>query len=171
MATVACPGCGVVLPAFDGPVHEYMESSPACWRAFGEVLAREYSDPRLSRVHRLSVDSYAIQHPGGDSRQAIQSVGVHLARLCLFLERGLSPAQANAAMLRISQTKSTMSRLIRPGSLGVITVADVLAAHSAEQHTEAVMAWAQSAWDAWSEHHETVRKWVDHAAPCGSAGT
>jgi hypothetical protein len=148
-----------------------MESSPGCWRAFGQVLAREYSDPALLAVHRLSVDSYAVQHPGGDSRQAIQSVGVHLARLCLFLERGLSPEQANEAMLRIARTKSSMFKLVRPRSLGTITVADVLAAGGPEQHVEAVMAWAGSAWDAWSVHHETVRLWADPATSGGPAGT
>lgn len=156
---VGCPGCGAVFPEIDGPVHEYMESSPACWRAFGEVLAREYGDARLYRVHRLSVDSYAVQHPGGDSRQAVQSVGVHLARLCLLLERGLSPEQANDAMLRIARAKSSMFKLVRPPFLGAITVADVLAARGVEQHVEAVMAWARSAWDAWSEQHESVRRW------------
>lgn len=88
----ACPGCGARFPAFDGPVHEYMESSAGCWRAFGEVLAREYGNPKLLAIHRLSIDAYAVQHPGGASRQAVQSVGVHLARLCLFLERGLGSA-------------------------------------------------------------------------------
>jgi len=91
-------------------------------------------------------------------------VGLHLARLCLFLERGLSPEQANDAMLRVSGMKSSMFKLVRPRSLGAIAVAEVLAAPGAEQHAEAVMAWAHSAWDAWSEHHATVRNWAGHAA-------
>lgn len=70
---VSCPGCGAQLPDIEGPVHRYMTSSPACWRLFGELLAAEYSDPDLIVTHRLSVDTYAIQHPGGQSRQAIQS--------------------------------------------------------------------------------------------------
>jgi hypothetical protein len=155
-----CPGCGSSFPAHDGPVHEYMESSPGCWRAYGEVLAREYGNPRLFAVHRLSVDSYAVQHPGGDSRQAIQSVGVHLVRLCLFLERGLSPEEANAAMLRAGKGKAEMFRLPRPASLGAVTVADVLAAPDDEAHTTAVRRWARSAWESWAEHHQTVRAWA-----------
>jgi hypothetical protein len=138
-----------------------MESSPACWHAFGQVLEREYSLPDLSAVLRLSVDAYAVQHPGGDSRQAIQSVGVHLARLCLFLERGLAPEDANAAMLRIGRGKAAMFKLERPSSLGAITVVDVLAAESPEAHAEMSRRWAESAWQAWSAHHETVRRWVD----------
>ena len=155
-----CPGCGAHFPPRDGPVHEYMES---CWHADGIVLAREYQSAALLPIHRLSVDTYAVQHPGGDSRQAIQSVGVHLARLCLFLERGLTAEAANAAMLRVGKTKGGMFKLARPASLGTITVADVLAAEGETAHADAVRRWARCAWDAWEAHHGTVRKWVDAA--------
>jgi len=163
MLRQACPGCKALFPALDGPVHAYLESSPACWHAFGQVLEREYGSPELFAVHRLSVDSYAVQHPGGDSRQALQSVGVHLARLCLFLEHGLSPEEANSAMLRVGMTKASMFKLARPQSLGAITVADVLAAQNPEQHSRIVSQWAASAWEAWSEHHDTVRRWASAA--------
>ena len=159
-ATFPCPGCGAEFAAFDGPVHEYMESSPGCWRAFGEVLAREYGDPDLFAVHRLTVDAYAVQHPGGESRQAIQSVGVHLVRLCLFLEQDLSPDEANAAMLRAGRTKASMFKLPRPQSLGTVTVADVLATDSKEAHARTVRQWAGSAWQAWEASHEIIRRWA-----------
>ena len=156
----ACVGCGARFPPCDGPVPAYMESSPGCWQAFGQVLEREYGNPELMPVHRLSVDAYAVQHPGGESRQAIQSVGVHLARLCLFLEGHLAPAEANDAMLRIARRKSDMHRLARPAWLGTVTVADVLVAREAESHRAAVQRWAASAWQAWSAHHDTVRRWA-----------
>jgi hypothetical protein len=158
-----CCGCGAEFPAFEGPVHRYMHSSPACWYAFGQVLAREYSSPEYFEVHRLSVDAYAVQHPGDDSRQAIQSVGVHLVRLCFFLERGLVPEQANNAMLKAAQHKDHHTWLERPASLGSVTVKDVLAAQDIEQHKAAVHAWARAAWEAWSAHHALVRKWADKA--------
>ncbi|HED04410.1 MAG TPA: hypothetical protein ENI60_06555, partial [Candidatus Fraserbacteria bacterium] len=107
MNTVECVGCGGQFPEIDGPVHRYMESSPGCWAAFGEVLAREYSDPIYFGVHRLTVDAYAVQHPGSPSRQSIRSVGVHLIRLCLFLEHGLSAENANDAMLKAAKLKHT----------------------------------------------------------------
>lgn len=157
---IPCPGCGARFASFDGPVHEYMESSPACWHAFGEVLAREYCDPDLFAVHRLTVDAYAVQHPGGESRQAVQSVGVHLVRLCLFLEQGLSPDEANSAMLRVGRTKALMVKLPRPMTLGALTVADVLATDSKEAHARAVPEWARSAWQAWEASHELVRRWA-----------
>ena len=74
----ACLGCGAPFPCRDGPIHPYMESSSAYWAAYGEALARECSDPTPVATHRLSVDAYAVQHPGGSSRQSNQSVVVHL---------------------------------------------------------------------------------------------
>ena len=74
----ACPGCGALFSCRDGPIHPYMELSFACWAAYGEVLAGEHSDPTLVVTHRLSVDAYAVQHPGGSSRQNNQSVVVYL---------------------------------------------------------------------------------------------
>jgi Family of unknown function (DUF5946) len=52
-----CRGCGVSLPDVKGPTHAYLHSSPACWALYGEVLAREYSNPARFVVHQLTVDS------------------------------------------------------------------------------------------------------------------
>ncbi len=161
--TLPCPGCGAHFAETDGPVHAYMTSSPACWAAYGAVLAREYSDAVYADVHRLGVDAYAVQHPGGRSRQAIQSVGLHLVRLCLFLERNLTAADANAAMLRAGKAKHEHVWLERPASLGAITVANVLAAEGVDAHNAMVRAWAESAWAAWYAHHPIVRRWADAA--------
>lgn len=137
-----------------------MESSPACWAAYGEVLAREYSDPAYFQVHRLSVDAYAVQHPGHPNPQAIQSVAVHLIRLCLLLERGLPMDRANEAMLKASEQEQKFVWLTPPASLGAVTVADVWKAETLEAHLAAVRRWAHAAWEAWSPHHATVRSWI-----------
>jgi hypothetical protein len=137
-----------------------MESSPACWAAYGEVLAREYSDPAYLAVHRLGVDAYAVQHPGHPNPQAIQSVAVHLVRLCLLLERGLPMERANEAMLKASERKRGFVWLTPPVSLGTVTVADVRNAEGVEAHMAAVKRWAESAWAAWAPHHATIRNWL-----------
>jgi hypothetical protein len=136
-----------------------MQSSPACWAAFGRVLAREYSDLRYFEVHRLAVDAYAVQHPGVPSRQSIQSIGVHLVRLCLFLEHGLSPENANDAMLNAAKQKASYHWLEPPDHLGDLTVADVDATTSVDEHQAMVRQWAAQMWAVWSPHHETVRTW------------
>ena len=158
-----CRWCQGLFPAEDGPTHAYMESTPGCWAAFGRVLAREYEDLRFFAVHRLTVDAYAVQHPGQPSRQSIQSVGVHLVRLCLFLERGLAPDQANAAMLAAAKHKAKYTWLEPPATLGPMTVADVDAAAGVEEHLLAVRQWAAQMWEVWASHHATVRSWADLA--------
>jgi hypothetical protein len=160
MDTSKCFSCGGVFPDINGPVHKYMSSSPGCWSVYGEVLAREYSDPTYFDVHRLTVDSYAVQHPGSTDRKSIQSVGVHLIRLCLFLEHGLTADKANDAMLLAGKEKDSFIFLDPPQSMGMVTAADVYRANSAEEHKAIVRDWARSVWEAWSMHHDTIRKWL-----------
>lgn len=158
-----CMGCAGLFPAQDGPTHPYMQSTPGCWAAYGRVLAREYADPRHFAIHRLTVDAYAVQHPGVPSRKSIQSVGVHLVRLCLFLEHGLSPQRANDAMLAAAKHKAHYQWLEPPAFLGPLTVADVEQAAEFEMHQSAVRAWASQMWSVWSPHHATVRAWANRA--------
>jgi hypothetical protein len=136
-----------------------MESSPGCWEIYGEVLAREYSDRAYATVHRMTVDTYAVQHPGTPSEQSIYSVGIHLLRLFLVFERGYSDAAAAKAMPVLSRLKHSFYWLTPPESLGSKTVRDVWMAEGAAQHTAAVREWAESAWQAWSAHHEQIKKW------------
>jgi hypothetical protein len=158
-----CMWCKGTYPQIDGPTHRYMESTPGCWAAFGRVLAREYEDQRYFAVHRLTVDAYAVQHPGKPSRQSIQSVGVHLVRLCLFLQHGLAPDQANDAMLSAAKHKALYQWLEPPTSLGILTVADVEAAAGPEDHLSIVRRWAAQMWEVWSPYHATVRSWANAA--------
>ena len=159
--TTLCPGCGVRLPAVNGPTHRYVESSPGCWAVYGEVLAREYSQPAYYQVHKLTVDAYAVQHPGQPSPQSVQSVALHLIRLCLVLERGFDGPRATAAMQAAAQRKEAFRWLDPPASRGEITVADVHRAASAGDHVARVRAWAEAAWRAWSVHHPVVHGWAD----------
>jgi hypothetical protein len=154
-----------MLQDLEGPVHLYMASSPACWAAYGEVMAREYSDPQRLSYYRLSVDSYAVQHPGLPSRQTIQSVGVHLIRLCLLLERGLAMASANDAIVAASARKHTFTWLVPPTHFGKVTVVDVARTQTDAELQQMVWAWAREAWAAWAEHHDTVRSWLPALPP------
>jgi hypothetical protein len=160
MNLVPCPGCGGLFSEIEGPTHRYMESSTGCWAMYGEVLAREYSNPAYAPNYRLSVDAYAVQHPGRPSPQSVQSVAVHLIRLCLLLERDLEMARANDAMLTATAAKGKFFWLEPPPSRGSITVADVHRAKNADEHIALVQKWAESAWQAWSRHHPQIHKWL-----------
>ena len=156
----ACEGCGALLPIHNGPAHPYMRSSAACWAAYGEVLAREYSDAAFAMIHRLGVDAYAVQHPGQPSPQSIQSVAVHLIRLCLLLDEGAEIGRANELMVAATKMKKHFVWLTPPPSRGAITVADLHRARSAAEHVEVERSWAEAAWQAWSPHHATIRTWL-----------
>lgn len=155
-----CPGCGATFPHEDGPIHRYMLSSPACWKAYCAVLTREYNNSALMPVHRLSVDAYAMQHPGHPPRQSIHSIGLHLIRLYLLLEHGLAPELSNQAMLAAGRIKQTFTWLDPPSFLGDVTVRDVLPAREAPVHEAMIRRWAHSAWMAWKPHHPQTREWV-----------
>ncbi len=158
--TERCPGCGARFPAGTGPVHDYMISSPGCFAAFTAVLAEEYATEALRNVHRLTVDAWAVQHPGDPgNRRAVQSVGLHLARLGLQLTTSCSPRETNLAMLDFAQHKATLRPLAPPARF-TVTVADVAPFAGKPQHQAKVQDWAAATWRDWSAHHDHVRRWL-----------
>jgi hypothetical protein len=161
VSTEPCIGCGAIVPKTDGPTHRYLEASPGCWAIYGEVLAQEYQDPTYAVVHRMTVDAYAVQHPGRSSQQTIQSVAVHLISLYLMFERGFAPGATTHVMQEAKRRHGEdFVWLDPPDSLGAITVAEVAEARDAAEHGERVRSWARCAWDAWARHHEIVREWA-----------
>jgi hypothetical protein len=142
-----------------------MKSSPGCWAAYGEVLEREYSEVTLATNHRLTVDAYAVQHPGRPSPQSIQSVCLHLVSLHLVLERAVDHSTATGILPQLAAHKETFHWLEPPDSLGELTVNQVLAATSAVEHRKAVVDWANSVWQAWATHHPVIRNWGSSVLP------
>ena len=70
---------------------------------------------RKHRNHAMSpVSAYPAQHPGVPSPRATASVGMHLIRLHLLLERGLRPENANAAIVRASRRNRDFTWLDPP---------------------------------------------------------
>jgi len=157
---IQCFGCGASVPDVEGPVHPYMDSAPGCWAAFGDVMAMEFGDFRCPECHRLTVDTYAVQHPGTPSRKTIQSVGGHLISLHLMLERGIDSVTATRALRRAVTRASMFSWLTPPSSQGPLTILDVRAVKDLDEHQLLVRRWAEATWEAWAEHHETVRAWA-----------
>ncbi|MGB8259490.1 MAG: DUF5946 family protein [Terracidiphilus sp.] len=155
-----CCGCHGEFPEIAGPTHRYMLSSPGCWAVYCEVLAREYESSAHRAVHRLTVDAYAVQHPGVDTPQARNSVGIHLSRMALIFGRGWPIERANDAMLAITAKKRGYPWLSPPADPGALTVQQVLAARDPAAHCAAVEAWARAVFAAWEPHHGTVYEWL-----------
>ena len=145
-----CFACGGRFVAVEGPTHKYMLSSPGCWNAYGELLAREYESPVLfGAVHRLTVDAYALQHPGDASdRRARKSVWVHYAALYLSLRKKEDHSRIPAIMQKL--TVRTFPALPLAPAQFDVTLEDVLA-RGKTNHISAVKAWADSAFEAWAE--------------------
>jgi CTP:molybdopterin cytidylyltransferase MocA len=161
--TEPCPGCGAwFLPQAIDETHPYIGASPACWAAYGELLAREFGDATYGRVHRHSADVYAVQHPGIDDRRQRQSVALHLIALHRWLEEGREPRQLNAETQRLAAEARDWPWLEPPAGYPM-TVLDVLDARSGSEHVDLVRRWAETAWRAWSAHHATVRRWAAEA--------
>ena len=141
-----CPGCGLELPAAGGPTHPYIGASPECWTLYGTVLARAYEQ---RDTLQLVVDAYACQHPGTEIRKTAQSVALHLATLCLFLEAGVDP-RGGSGLHQSMVGRIPFHWLEPPATRGRLTVADA----------DDPWAWARDVWAAWSAHHATVREWA-----------
>ena len=157
----SCPGCGLDLPSTEGPTHAYMLSSPACWALFGEILAREYEDPACWPAHQNTVDAYAVQHPGGADRRAVQSVHLHLVSLYLRLELGWSDAAAKTAKQTLAKDlKSAFETLAPPEAPWPRTVHDLHQIETAAGHRQMAEEWARSAWRGWRACHEKIAAMV-----------
>ncbi len=155
-----CFSCGALVPEIEGPTHKYMLSSPGCWAVYGALLARDYGEYNYPEVHRLSVDAYAVQHPGKPGRREIQSVAVHLIGLYYSLERGLPAPQVTQAIARATKFSDQFRWLEPPVSMGAITVVEAANANNLEEYRKAAREWAQSSWQAWSAFHEVIKGWA-----------
>jgi CTP:molybdopterin cytidylyltransferase MocA len=161
--TEPCPGCGArYLPQVVDEMHPYIGASPACWSTFGELLAREFGDVTFGRIHRQSVDVYAVQHPGADDRRQRQSVALHLIGLCHWLERGIEFDRLTAITQRLANDDRPWPWLTPPVGYPM-TVVDALVARDGAEHVRLVTRWAETTWEAWGAHHDIVRGWAAEA--------
>lgn len=160
-----CVGCGALVADWDGPAHAYIGASPGCWRVYGDVLAREYGELRNPGWHRLTVDAYAAQHAGVESRRSTQSVCAHLVALQLVIERKLAPEYVTRLIVSAVRLAPEFHWLAPPNFAGTLTVLDVAQTVSAGDHETAVRRWANSVWHAWQPHHVQVRRWAERVQP------
>ena len=157
---IPCVGCGAMVPDINAPTHPYIGASPGCWKFYGDVLGREYGELRNPPWHRLTVDAYAAQHPGSESRRSIQSVAVHLIALHLVLDQQLDPLYVTRRMSATVAGAEKYHWLEPPDFDGTLSIVDVAAAAEPDRHEQAVRQWATGVWQAWRGHHATVASWA-----------
>jgi hypothetical protein len=168
---VACPGCGLEAEASGAAYDRKFYASAECWALFEEVIAREFQSAVLfGQAHQLTVDAYAVQHAGGAHPD--KSVGIHLAGLCLALERGLPLVEVPARMQSIAAATTQWPHLAPPAARPRrLTIGQVAAARSPERHVAAVRAWAAQVWEEWRPHHPAARVLADRGAPIAMGAT
>ena len=149
-----CPECGAAV----------LQGREACQKLFDEVLAREYGDYRYARMHRLTVDAYALQHPAEYMRSA-KSYAAHLTGLYAALETD-AMAETNRAVQQWLNGSHVFPRPDNPAprQRGMLTVIHVHEAVDPDDHLRRVREWALSAWTAWHAYHHLARHWVGEAA-------
>ena len=159
-----CPQCGAVTPPSEMETHSYFGASKGCWAVYGEVLSREYSDPKFFKNHRQTVDAYALQHPADNDSRAIQSVNIHLIAMTLLYGANLPAVKIPKVMDNIVKKSRKPShafkRLIPPDNLGDIIVTDIIPLTALEEHLEGVDRWARNVWTAWKIHHDLAWHYI-----------
>lgn len=152
MPNDVCEHCGALVRG----------GAAGCQRLFDEVIAREFGDYRYGRVHRLTVDAYSLQHPDRYMRSG-KSFAAHLTGACVAAEHEDASAVNRAVQRWLSGNPVVHKPERLPERRGELTVTHVHSAASAEEHVERVREWARSAWEAWSEHHDSARRLIDEA--------
>ena len=148
----ACEDCGAVVE----------EGKAGCLRIFEEIIARDFSDYRYGRTHRLTVDAYALQHPDRYMRSG-KSFAAHLTGMCAALES----EDASVVNRLVQKWLSTNPQIEKPARLPerrrVLTITYVRDAADADEYVRRVREWAREVWGAWSEHQDSARRLIDEA--------
>jgi hypothetical protein len=161
VATVVCVGCHGVVPDIDFAIHRYMTAAPGCWRAYTELLGGGLPP---SPAAGLTVDAYAVTHPGVPGPQSTPSVWIHLLTLCFVLERRWPVDQASRIRRLGADSYQGWPWLTPPESMGDVSAIDVFAALTSGDGAAALSLtrrWVDGAWAAWSAHHPAVRSRAD----------
>ncbi|MGQ0657709.1 MAG: DUF5946 family protein [Chromatiales bacterium] len=156
-----CRGCGGMVPVVDAPTPPDINTAAGCWALYKRVLGCEYGQWSYPQLHRLTMDAYAAQHPGGHSPEAIRSLGSHLVGLCAAVALGQDATRSNWVVDRVAAEFGGFEWLEPPCTGGIMTIADVAAAQSMHERERLVRDWGRDVWDWWAPHHATIRRWLD----------
>lgn len=147
-----CDDCGAVVA----------QGKDGCRVLFEEILAREFSDYRYGRIHRLTVDTYSLQHPDAYMKSG-KSFVAHLTGMCAAFEFEDTLALNQAVQKWLSTNPKIQKPAEIPNERGTLMVTYVHAAVDAEQHTKRVREWARDVWAAWSQHHGLAKQLIAEA--------
>ncbi len=146
-----CEGCGRRIAG----------GAAACRAGFEAACAFDYGGGMPYALHRLLVDTYALQHPD-DYCASGKSLAAHLTGLLAWLEHGDRPPVRRALRERLDGPRQP-ERPEPPADRGALTLEEVTAATTPAARAEALERWARATWDAWASHHALARRWLREA--------
>jgi len=155
----ACEDCGAFVAG----------GRDACLKLFEEILAREFSDYRYGRIHRLTVDAYSLQHPDKYMRSG-KSFAAHLTGMCAALEHQDAPALNQAVQRWLSTNPQVLKPAHLPERRGALSITYIYSAADADEHVKRVREWARDVWGAWAEHQELARRLIGEATSHAARG-
>ena len=157
--SATCTGCG---RAIEG-------GTASCRAEFDALLARDFSDASFFAVHRLFVDTYALQHPDEFCRSA-KSLAAHLVGIMLILDGDASAASGVAALRDWLDGPRALNKPPVPEERGAMTLDDVRHIDDPAAWREALLRWADATWTAWHDLQPLARQWVAAAMATSTAG-
>jgi hypothetical protein len=144
-----CDGCGLAI----------VGGADSCQAMFDDESVREYGDVAFAGRRRLVVDVYALQHPDRYCKSAT-SLAAHLTGVCVAIEHRAREELLNDAVQRWLSRRPELTRPDVPASRGPLTIADVVAATSVNDHRAVVERWARGTWTAYLDLQPIARAWV-----------
>jgi len=154
-----CPHCNPesAAEADAAPIGEPWTA--ACRADYRALSKRERADLRYMRVHALTVDAYAAQHPGDPSDASACELGTHL--VSLYAQLMLGASQRELKQIRHQAAETIEFRWLTPPEAPArLGPRHALGAETPEAHGQRVHAWALSVWRAWYPHSDQVMSWA-----------
>ena len=137
-----------------------IESKQKCKELFEAVLVKEYSDIQYGHVHRLTVDSYALQHP--PYTESIKSFAAHLTGMCCTMEYG-NDRELLKLLRKWLDGKVQLEKPPLLTDVGSLTIAHVAAAKDGKEHAKLVEEWAKDVWNSYAVYHTLAKDWIERA--------
>jgi Family of unknown function (DUF5946) len=138
-----------------------LESGQKCKELFEAILAKEFSDYRYGKIHRLTVDAYCLQHPDVYMVSA-KSFAAHLVGMYCAMKY-----DGDADLLKdLQKWLNGKKQLVKPAMLkefGDLTISHLAVAKDADDHSKLVKEWAESAWESYAVYHDLAKDWIEKA--------
>lgn len=138
-----------------------LETKGACQELFDIILTKEFSDFRYAKIHRLTVDTYCLQHPDIYMVSA-KSFAAHLTGMCCAMEYG-SDTDLLKSLQKWLNGKKHLEKPEMLKHFGELTISHLTGAKNASEHSKQVQEWAENVWKAYSIYHNLAKDWIEKA--------